>query len=135
MTHPYLNLVRYIKMAQKNALISQEAHRQNVMDVSGNRTNTCTNLGVKEQKILLERYKALAPKKPLPKQLKYIYSLWAQLHKKGLVNVNSKVACDNFCARLLKGKTLSQSPEQWSKVIEVLKKWLTRDPKKGGLHG
>ncbi|MBS3796695.1 MULTISPECIES: phage protein GemA/Gp16 family protein [unclassified Pseudoalteromonas] len=122
------NLVQQIKIAQKAAGISDDAHRANVLYISNRRENSSTKLTKLEQQQLLTRYRSMAPKesKELPPQLKMIYSLWGQLFRAGAVNIDSKQACDNFCAKHLQGKTLAQSASQWGAIIEVLKQWLKR---------
>lgn len=128
-----MRLVQQIKMAQKSASISQDDHIANVMDISNNRTTSCTVLTHNEQQELLHRYKGMAPqtKKQLPKQLKLIYSLWAQLANKGLVNENSKQACDSFCEKHTNGQKLYNANKSWQSIIEILKGWLAR----GSNHG
>ncbi|SFC04340.1 phage protein GemA/Gp16 family protein [Pseudoalteromonas denitrificans] len=127
------HLIKRIKTLQNLANIDQDAHKQNVKDVSMGRTDSCARLDDPEMHILILRYQNMAPKKQgkqqLPPQLKMIYSLWGQLHTAGLVNTNSKQACDTFCEKYLKGKTLAQSAAQWHNIIEVLKAWLKRAEK------
>ncbi|MEM5546973.1 phage protein GemA/Gp16 family protein [Pseudoalteromonas fuliginea] len=129
------NLIQQIKIAQKAAGIEQDTHQLNVAYISNKRTNTCTSLTKLEQQQLLARYRAMNPnagKKQLPAQLKMIYSLWGQLSRAGAVNIDSKQACDSFCEKHLQGKKLSQSAQQWTHIIEVLKQWLARHKAKQG---
>ncbi|PAJ71720.1 hypothetical protein CJF42_25185 [Pseudoalteromonas sp. NBT06-2] len=128
-------LIKQIKTLQNLANIDQDSHKQNVKNVSMGRTSSCARLDDAEMHILILKYKKMAPKNQgtqtqLPAQLKMIYSLWGQLHTAGLVNTDSKQACDSFCEKYLKGKTLAQSTRQWHNIIEVLKAWLKRADKK-----
>lgn len=123
------NLIQQIKIAQSVAGIDQDTHQLNVADISHDRSQTCVELTKSEQLKLLTRYRSMAPngsKTPLPAQLKLIYSLWGQLARAGAVQVDAKQACDTFCEKFLQGKKLSQSPKQWSAIVEVLKQWLAR---------
>jgi len=128
-------LIKKIKTLQTLANINQESHKQNVKNVSMGRTDSCARLDDAEMHILILKYKKMAPNNQgtqtqLPAQLKMIYSLWGQLHTAKLVNTDSKQACDSFCEKYLKGKTLAQSARQWHNIIEVLKAWLARENKK-----
>ncbi len=130
-----MSLVTAIKITQKQVGIFEEAHKLNVLDVSKQKTDSCTQLTHKQQAELLARYKSMLPKSEskfiFPAQLRLIYSLWKQLHIAGGVDINSKQACDTFCEKYLKGRTLLQSKDQWSSIIEVQKAWLTRCKKEG----
>jgi hypothetical protein len=87
-------------------------------------------LTTKEQTALVKRYQAMAPKtqkRPLPPQLKLIYSLWGQLARADGVKTDSKQACDTFCEKhLTGGKLADATTAQRSRLIEVLKEWLAR---------
>jgi len=129
------HLIKKIKTLQNIANIDQDAHKKNVKNMSMGRTDSCARLDDAEMHILILKYKKMASQNQgaqtqLPAQLKMIYSLWGQLHTAGLVNTDSKQACDTFCEKYLKGKTLAQSARQWHNIIEVLKAWLARADKK-----
>ncbi|MEC8325884.1 MAG: phage protein GemA/Gp16 family protein [Pseudomonadota bacterium] len=116
--------IKLIKTLQRQKGVTQDAHIANVLYVSNNRKRSCTELSLREQKQLINIYRNM--KSVMPPQLKMIYSLWGQLHRAGLVNVDSKQACDTFCEKHLQGKKLAGAANQWGAIIEVLKAWLKR---------
>ena len=116
--------IKLIKTLQRQKGVSQDAHVANVLYVSNNKTRSCKDLNEREQKKLISIYRNM--KSVMPPQLKMIYSLWGQLHRAGLVNVDSKQACDAFCEKYLQGKKLTASSKQWGALIEMLKAWLKR---------
>lgn len=125
-----MNLIQQIKAAQKYAHICDDSHRKNVLQVSNYRVSTCTKLTVAEQNQLLRRYRSMNTQTlkqgPLPPELKHIYRLWGLLAKAGLVNVDSKQACDTFCQKHTDGLPLNTAKAHWSRLIEILKAWLNR---------
>ncbi|WP_419147550.1 phage protein GemA/Gp16 family protein [Pseudoalteromonas 'SMAR'] len=125
-----MTLVQQIKAAQRYAHISDEAHRQNVLEVSQYRVSSCTKLTIDERKTLLTRYHAMNPthrkRKKLPQALRHIYRLWALLAKDGKVRVNSKAACEAFCKKHTQGVPLHKAQDDWQQLIEILKSWLER---------
>ncbi|NOU50242.1 DUF1018 domain-containing protein [Pseudoalteromonas sp. JBTF-M23] len=126
-----MNLIQQIKAAQSYANISDDAHRQNVLQVSQYRVSTCTKLTTQQQEQLLTRYRRMNTNKQkakakLPEALRHIYRLWGLLAKKGLVNVDSKQACETFCAKYTNGQSLYKAQKHWQRLIEILKNWLER---------
>ncbi|OHU85501.1 MULTISPECIES: phage protein GemA/Gp16 family protein [Pseudoalteromonas] len=126
-----MNLIQQIKATQRHANISDDAHRQNVLEVSRYRVSTCTKLTIDEQKKLLSRYRGMNVNKPkakakLPEALRHIYRLWGLLARKGLVDVDSKQACETFCAKYTNGQSLYNAKKHWQRLIEILKNWLER---------
>lgn len=117
--------IQQIKIAQKAAHIDIDSHRLNVSDVSGGRTNSCTQLNDKERQALLQLYRGKA-QTTLPDPVKKIYALWGELAKIGKVNTDSKQACDAYCAKFCNGVPLVQARRAWFKIIESLKQWQGR---------
>jgi phage gp16-like protein len=125
-------LVTQIKISQKQASICDDDHKANVLDVSNQRVNSCTGLTEPELKTLLARYKKMAPKVILQPQLKFIFSLWSQIHKAGGIRSGSTTALKAFCKNHLNGQTLNSGEQYWPVIITVLKKFLARV--EGGQH-
>lgn len=124
-----MSLIKAIKITQRQLHIDQATHEANVRHVSNGRAKSSTNLSPREQRELLGIYRGMQPKQAsftLPKQVQLIYSLWTQLHQVGAVRIDSKEACDEFCSKYLNGKTILQSPSQWSSIIESMKQWKAR---------
>lgn len=125
-----MTLVQQIKAAQHYANISDDAHRQNVLEVSKFRVSTCTKLTTDERKLLLKRYRMLNPntrkRKRMPSALRHIYRLWGLLAKAGLVKIDSKQACETFCKKHTGGVPLQDASDNWQQLIEILKGWLAR---------
>lgn len=63
------------------------------------------------------------------KQLGLIFHLWGELHRAGKVHTNTREACFHWMAKYLRQAdgTIEFTPQQKSRCIERLKKWLERD--------
>ena len=124
-----MSLIQQIKITQKKLRIDQDTHILNVQEVSNQRATSCKKLSPREQRSLLTKYRSMLPANKsftLPKQVQLIYSLWTQLHQVGAVRIDSKEDCDQYCKNHLNGKSILQSPSQWTSIIESMKQWKAR---------
>lgn len=126
--------IQLIHVARQKVGMDEATYRALLHDRFGVASSTA--LDIRQRQQLLDHFKTLGfkvvSKKPVrtladDPQSKLIRSLWLQLHEAGKVRNPDESALAAFVKRQAKVDALQWlSSAQASKVIEELKKWLTR---------
>lgn len=129
--------IQLIHIAKSQLHLDDEVYRSILRKLTDK--NSLKEMSFKQLSVVLNHMKELGFKieskngrkmQKLRPQLELIRSLWIDLHRRGAVRDGSENALNHFIKRMVKIERLQWLDEsRASKIIEHLKKWLSRGGK------